>query len=377
MNFTKLTDYIDSLEKRYKIPSADVAIYHDGKNVYRHMAGYSDAAKTKPMRGNEEFFLYSTTKVITVTAAMILIEEGKLSLEDEAGKFYSAFEEMYIDTPKGLKKAEKKLTVKSLLTMTGGLNYNLDSEPLRAFKVKASHENIMEEAMEAIAKMSLSFEPSTHYQYSLCHDVIGGIIEKVSGMKFGEFLRTRIFEPLGMTRTRFSLDETKNPLFLEQYIYEPLQGENRILAKTCPFSMIEGYEGGGAGLVSCVDDYIKFAAMLADGGITKKGDRILSRSTIDLMRTPALDEVCLKDYGKYEMGYSYGLGVRTMVDREKKGAKSPIGEFGWDGAAGAYTFIDVDNDLALFYAQHVRNSSAAGNTIHPKLRDLTYECIGL
>ncbi|HJA92465.1 MAG TPA: beta-lactamase family protein [Candidatus Eisenbergiella merdipullorum] len=376
MDFVKLGNYIDCLESTYHIPAAAITVYHNDRCVFRHFAGYADAAGTRPMKGTSQFFLYSASKVITCTAAMILMEEGKLSLMDEAGKFYPAFARMKVKAENGLREAKNKLTVLSLLTMTGGLSYEMDAEPLLQFRNQKHHENIMEDAMNAIAQIPLDFEPSTHYQYSLCHDVIGGIIEKASGIRLGEYLQSRIFEPLGMQYTRFGFDETQNPNFLEQYSYKDENGckISRAIPKICGFSMIPGYESGGGGLVSCLDDYGKFVGMLAAGGVTADGKRILSEQSIDRMRTPSLSPVCEKEFIRWDQGYSYGLGVRTMVDREKKHAKSPIGEFGWDGAAGAFNFIDTKNDLAMFYAQHVLDCSPAFDVIHPTLRDLTYEC---
>lgn len=376
-DFTKMTKYIDNLSGELDIPGADVAVYRNNECIYRHAEGYSDAAKTKPMNGKEQFFLYSASKVITMTAMMILIEEGKVSLDDEAGKFYPAFYDVCVKTPEGLKKAKNKITVKSLMTMTAGFSYDLNSEPIMEVKAKKVHENPMEEIMNAIARMPLLFEPSTHFQYSLCHDVVGGIIEKASGMKFGEFLKKRIFEPVGMTHTRFALDESDNPDFMEQYVYDDEKKENIPSERKVEYTLIPGYESGGAGLLSCVDDYAKFAAMLAAGGVTKDGVRVLSRESIDKMRTPMLDEKIVHEGAKYYQGYSYGLGVRTMIDKEKCGAKSPIGEFGWDGAAGAYMFVDVENNLSLFYAQQIRNCARCYDIIHPALRDLTYECLGI
>ena len=376
MDFTKMKNYMDRLWPDFRIPGADVIVYQKDQCIFRYMTGYSDDAKTKPMKGDEMFFLYSASKVITCTAAMLLIEDGKISLEDEAGKFYPAFYDMKVKTADGLQKMQNKLTVKALLTMTGGLNYDLNTEPLQQFKAMETHENIMEEAMNAIAASPLDFEPTTHYQYSLCHDVIGGIIEKASGMTFGAFLKQRLFDPIGMTETYFSFDESQNPRFMEQYLRQE-DGADKVIPKKCDYSMIPGYESGGAGLVSTVEDYGKFVSMLANGGVAPNGNRIMTPESIELLRTPSLNAQCDKEFVKAYQGYTYGLGVRVMAHREEFGAKAPNGEFGWDGAASAYNFIDPDNGLSLFYMQHVRGCGVAYDVIHPALRDLVYECMGL
>lgn len=377
MDFTKLTNYMDGLEKEHHIPASDIAVYRNNECIYRHAAGFSDVQRTKPMTGHEQFFLYSATKMITCTAAMILIDDGKLSLDDEAGEFYPEFNDMYVMSENGPVKAHNKLTVRALLSMQGGLSYDLNTAAIRKFKQAEHHDDIMAEAMAAIAASPLLFEPSTHFNYSLCHDVIGGIIEKASGMRFGEFLKTRIFDPIGMTHTRFGIDETDNPDFMEQYRYNDTIKVCVPTSKACEYTLIPGYESGGAGLVSCVDDYIRFCAMLANSGVTKDGTRIVSRERIDEMRTNMLSDKILKDFGRWNQGYGYGLGVRTMINKELCGAKSPLGEFGWDGAAGVYAMIDVDNNIALFYAQQVRDCGPVYYDVHPVLRDLVYECMGI
>ena len=126
-----------------------------------------------------------------------------------------------------------------------------------------------------------------------------------------------------------------------------------------------------------MDDYIKFASALANGGTAENGYELLTRASVDLMRRPHLPADVEPTFEKWPGGYSYGLGVRTMVNPRRKNARSPVGEFGWDGAAGAYALFDPENDLALFYAQHCRKCIVAFDEIHPTLRDMTYDARGL
>ena len=134
------------------------------------------------------------------------------------------------------------------------------------------------------------------------------------------------------------------------------------------------YESGGAGLISCVDDYAKFSAAMANGGNTPDGNRILSPKTIDLMRTNRLNPTQMKDFDwSFLGGYGYGLGVRTMIDPVRCGANSPVGEFGWDGAAGCYVIIDPENRISLFYAQQMREG--LGYYVHPRIRNILYSCL--
>jgi CubicO group peptidase (beta-lactamase class C family) len=138
----------------------------------------------------------------------------------------------------------------------------------------------------------------------------------------------------------------------------------------------DNYESGGAGLISTSNDYILFLDAMCNGGVSREGYKLLSLESINEMRTDQLHGASKKDFGLLEkFGYSYGLGVRTLVDREISGARSPLGEFGWDGAAGAYALIDVENRMAIFYAQHVLGCGYAYGIVHPKIRDLAYEML--
>ena len=140
------------------------------------------------------------------------------------------------------------------------------------------------------------------------------------------------------------------------------------------FRLGSEYESGGAGLISSVDDYIKFANVLCNKGKTQKGEKILSECTIDLMRTNHLDKTSMKDFNWIQMrGYGYGLGVRTMIDKAKGGSLSSIGEFGWGGAAGTYAMIDPENEITVFYAQHMLNNQEP--YVHPRIRNIVYQCL--
>lgn len=228
--------------------------------------------------------------------------------------------------------------------------------------------------MKAIAQQTLSFEPGTHWQYSLCHDVLGGLIEVVSGKNFGDYLKESIFEPVGMKDTSFTFNQEVEKRMASQYIYQDESGRYEQISKHNCFRIGTDYESGGAGLISCTEDYGLFVNALCNDGVTASGERIISRATIDLMRLNHLCETALPDFNWAHLtGYGYGLGVRTMIDRAKGGSLSPVGEFGWDGAAGSYALIDVDNRLGVFYMQHMKNGKHP--YIHPRLRNIVYQCL--
>lgn len=206
-SFEPLTAFVDSLSGHYGIPSCDLIVYKDGEEVYRHLAGFSDAEGKVPASPNDLYRLYSATKVCTCTAALRLIDEGKLDLEDPVSKYLPAYAHLTVKQPDGsIAPAKNVMTVRHLFTMSAGLNYDMNrgGSP-RILKEKGEKAGTVE-ICNAYAEAPLDFEPGTHFQYSLCHDVLGAVIEAASGMRFGEYLKKKIFEPLGMTETFFLTD---------------------------------------------------------------------------------------------------------------------------------------------------------------------------
>lgn len=202
----------------------------------------------------------------------------------------------------------------------------------------------------------------------------GALAEVASGQSFGDYLKTHIFDPLGMDATGFALTDAVRSRMMTQYRRDPDTGTVSAMPAENPYILSPKYESGGAGLISTVDDYVKFAAALTNGGQAADGTRILSSAAVNLMRTNRLDEVRLKDFNWPQLaGYGYGLGVRTLIAPTRGGSLSPVGEFGWDGAAGCYVLTDPENRLTLFYAQQMLPSMC--EYTHPRLRNLLYGCL--
>jgi len=375
MDFQKLTDLLDSLNEK-GIPACDCAVYFNHEPVYRHMSGFSDARKTKKVSNEDVYWLYSVTKVITCTAAMQLVEQGRIGLYDEARKYLPCLENMTVRDGDKIVPAKNVITIHDLFTMCAGFTYDLGTQNILETRKKTNNKATTKEMVAAIAKSPLSFEPSTHYQYSLCHDVLAAIIEVASDKTLGEYMQEHIFNPLGMKNTGFKLTPARKSHMSAQYNAKNDAEYNveDIGLDNC-YALSENYESGGAGLISCVDDYILFVDAMCNDGVGKNGNRIISRESIDLMRQNHLKGECYNDFCQLcKKGYSYGLGVRTLVDDTY--SKSPVGEFGWDGAAGAYALIDPENHIAVFYAQHVKNCTLAFDC-HTIIRDLTYKSLGL
>ncbi|MBR6406012.1 MAG: serine hydrolase, partial [Lachnospiraceae bacterium] len=229
----------------------------------------------------------------------------------------------------------------------------------------------------AFADGPLEFEPGTHYLYSLCHDVLGAVIEVVSGMRFGEYLQKAIYEPLGMTDTTFHPTEAQLARISALMRVNEETGELDYVGNVRSNHRIqEAYESGGGGLVSSVNDYIKLGAALANYGKAWNGYQLLKPETVELYRSCQLGPVQQADMLRIfaqNKGYTYGLGVRRFIDTND--STSPLGHFGWDGAAGFYLMIDPTNNLSYVYAQDVLNSGITFHLIHRQLRDLVYLCM--
>ena len=374
MNFQPLGDFIDSLIDR-GIPSADVIVQRDHETLYRHMAGWRDREAGEVLRGDELYFMYSCSKPITVTAAMQLYERGLFLLDDPVYEYLPEFRDMTVRRADGsVSKAEKPMLVRQLFSMTAGLDYDLNTPALRAMREETGGRCPTREAVRALAKGPLSFEPGERWQYSLCHDVLACLVEVISGQRFADYVKANIFDPLGMTRSAYHMPEGSEGLFAAQYRYNEEKRVAQRVALAAEHVFGPDYDSGGAGIISCVADYAKFVDAMACGGVGATGEVVLSPAAIDLMRENQLGPAQMKDFNWPQLvGYGYGLGVRTAIDRAAGGVMSPVGEFGWGGAAGAYVMIDPSNRLSVFYAQHMLNNMEP--YVHPRIRNITYACL--
>lgn len=393
MDFTKLKDYLDSLIKDQNVPGVDCIVYKEHELVFRYFKGMRDIENKIEIDGNEQYFIFSMTKMLTCVSALQLYEKGKFSLDDPISKYMPEFETMMVsasdyDTSNAVniitgknsgefvanenyRIAQNPITVKNLFTMGAGLNYDLQAEGIKEALSKGKKST--REIVSALSKTILSFEPGTRFKYSLCHDVLAALIEIWSGKNLGEYMSENIFEPLGMKNTFFGpYKDAKKPSAMSAiYRYDNDHCPQR-LPLECPYILSEEYQSGGAGLVSTTEDYAVFLDALANGGIAKNGYKILNSETVELMKKNHLNESQLKDFYQLRKGYGYGLGVRTHINSKESGSLSPIGEFGWDGAAGAFSMVDTDNKLSLTYFQHIYGWDVK---MQEQMRNALYECI--
>ena len=269
MDFTNLKKFLDKAVNVYLAPGVDCVVYKDHEQVFRYYTGMRDIENKIPMDGNELYFIFSMTKMLTCTCALQLLEQGKYLMSDPVSMYLPEYEKMKITT-KALDNeiarkieageviggadavqndgyAKNPITIRDLFTMTAGLDYDLESESIK--KALSEGRTSTRELVRAISETVLGFEPGTRFRYSLCHDVLGALVEVWSGQKFGEYMKENIFDKLGMKDTFFGKpkDEARLSRMPARYIYN----ENRIperLSLDCEYNLSEEYESGGAGL---------------------------------------------------------------------------------------------------------------------------------
>ncbi len=373
MDFSRLTAYLDYLDK-LNVPGCDLAVYRDHEEIYRHQAGYRDLNRTAPVRGDEAYLLYSATKVFTGCAAMQLIEQGKMSLDDPVSAWLPAYARLTVRDEGGVRPAKTVMTVRHLMSMQSGLNYDTETPAVEKVMKDNGMRATTRQIAEAKAEDPLEFDPGTDFRYSFSHDVLAAVIEAVSGQRFSAYLKEHIWEPLHIKGMAMHLNEELEKRLCPLYFYDP---ETYSLKERTREEIEERFntefESGGGGMIGGVADYITFADALACGGSGRDGAHILFPETIQLWSANQLGPRARRSFdGWHRVGYSYALGVRTRVN-SLIGGPGALGEFGWDGAAGAWVMIDPANRLSAFFGMHVLNYGYNYDVIHPTLRALIYE----
>ncbi len=385
MNFRALDTYLDSVLEEKNVPGFGIAVYYRGELAHHYTGGYADLARGIPVAPDTLFNLYSASKIATVTATMQLWEQGRFQLDDPVSAYLPEFREMTVeetgpDGEKTLRPAKTPITIRHLLSMQAGLANPLGIPAVQKVREETGGRCPTREIVRAAAGAPLAFEPGTHFRYSYCHDVLGALVEVVSGERFGDYLRRHIFEPVGMPDTGFGVPEEKRSrMAVEYYNYDSRTKTARSTELRYGYDMRLGpdYESGGGGLASSVPDYAKLAQTLCARGLAPSGERILQPETVERIRENQLSAEALTDFDKFggpsKFGYGYGLGVRTLMDRERNGSRSQNGEFGWDGMLGSYVLIDPEAEVAIFYAQH--EGGSPWWDWHGEMRNAAYSCL--
>lgn len=376
MDISKLQKYLDDMPKR-GIILYDLAISKDGKEIYRHMDGYRDIENKHKIDKNTLYWIYSNSKVITCTAAMRLLEEGKIHLDDPVSKYLPAFKDMKVECGDGnVRDAQNEMKIIHLFTMTGGLDYNFGKPSIMEARNMENADTIS--ICSAMAKDPLHFEPGTRYSYSLCHDVLAAVVEVASGMRFSEYLDKIIFTPLEINKNNmgFVPNNEQTSRLAQAYDYNNAKGTATPISNNNGFRLSGKYESGGAGLFSSVDEYMKVINALSLGGTALNGYRLLKEETVEMMEVNRLCDDAWRDFvGGRLYGYGWGLCGRVHVDPVRSMSLSSVGEFGWDGAHAAFSMVDRKNRVALYFATQLSGCSYAYTDIHPRLRNFAIELL--
>lgn len=364
--FERLDNMLDNALK-FGIPGYDCVVYHKGECVYRRFGGSSSREENIPMNGKELYNIYSSSKLITVVAAMQLWEKGMFDLEDDLCEYMPEFTHMNVKGEGGkITPAKNKIKIKHLFTMSAGMHYDTNADAIIRAKGETNGVCQTREVMRYLATEPLEFEPGTKWRYSFAHDVLAAFIEVLTGKPFGEYVKENIFEPAGMENTTFLFDDSELHKIAEQYRYHADETEelNKLDPDADKYRSDGGfanvgkaiqnykfgtkYESGGAGCISSTDDYIK----LLEGIRTEK---VLKGETFDMMSINQFKEEQLDLFWERPNGYGYGLGFKCPFD-----SNSPLTNVGWGGAAGSHWFIDKENAITLCYHQHVLSGPSAG-----------------
>ena len=344
-----------------RVRGASALVLHRGREVYFGAFGEADAERGIPMGRDTIIRLYSMTKPITAAAVMLLAQRGELDLWDPVSRYLPCFQGQKVWRGGGEVPAARENTIYDLLNMTSGITYPDEAhEPGRRMKAvveeyvrrrRAGERVDTQEYMRGIASVPLCFQPGERWLYGFSADVLGGIIEAVSGMPFGEFLKKESFEPLEMEDTGFSVPGEKQGRLAQYYD----MGEKGSFVSHTDSHLGEyfgedvAFESGGAGLVSTLDDYSHFASMMAHGG-TYKERHILGRKTVEFMGQNRLSEKqrASLDWDSTR-GYGYGCLMRVLMDQGTAGTIASPGEFGWDGWTGNYVTMNPREKLVILY----------------------------
>jgi CubicO group peptidase (beta-lactamase class C family) len=336
-------------------------IARNGKVVDSRVHGFRDRARQLPMQRDTIVRIYSMTKVITSVAVMMLVEEGRLRLDDPVRTYLPAFAAPKVFTggtaaaPR-VSGTDVPITIRHLLTHTSGLIYGFGSDPIDGIYTDAKVLQLptLEAFVSQAASLPLVAPPGDRFAYGLSTDVLGAVVQEVSGEPFDEFIRRRILEPLGMTDTGFTVPESKRGRLAIVYTTGKDGGLVPMAFDGVPYPDPLGrtFPSGGGGLFSTIDDYARFGQMLLNGG-ELDGVRLLGRKTVETMRANHLAHLDRPSTdGSRSEGF--GLGGSVRLDLASGAPLGSVGQFGWSGAATTYFNIDpVEGTLALVFAQHM------------------------
>lgn len=383
-----IKDAIRNAIEKNEIPGANLLVFKKGMEIFYHEDGMASREENKPIKRDTIFRLYSMTKPITAAAAMILMERGKIDLYESVSRYLEGYQNLMVAENGTLVPARRGILIKDLLNMTSGLVYPSEGEAgkateevFREIDEKLFSDNPLStvDIANKLGKCPLVFHPGESWAYGTSADVLGAVIEKVSDMKFGEFLKKEIFEPLGMNDTAFYVPNEKRDRLANAYMADGKDGLTHYTGNNLgiinAMDREPAFESGGAGLVTTIDDYAKFSLMLMNGG-SYRGTYIMHPRTVEYMSTKTLSPDQQKGMSYwYELeGHSYGNLMRVLNDATRAGTINSPGEYGWDGWLGCY-FANCPSDNLNFLFMTQR-TDAGTMEITRKIRNIIISSCG-
>lgn len=380
----RIDEIFSGFVKDNKLAGSTILIARKGKVGYFKSFGFRDVDTKSAMKNDAIFRIASQSKAIISVGAMILQEEGKLLIQEPVSKYLPEFKETKVTQKKAeggyeVVKAKRQITVRDLLTHTSGYSYGYGLASQEWIKAGiqgwyfADRDEPIGETIKRIAALPSDAQPGVEWVYGYSTDILGAVIEKASGMPLDQFLKTRIFDPLGMNDTHFYLP--KNKVDRLTTVYSPKEGKS---LEAAPIAGTMDSQGayvngprksfsGGAGLLSTATDYYLFLQMMANKG-ELNGKRILAPNTVDLMTINHLS-----DDISFRPGQGFGLGFSVVMDKGQRGLPGSVGEYGWGGAYGSTYWVDPKEELVVVYFTQVRPSSIAND--QAMLRALIYQAL--
>jgi CubicO group peptidase (beta-lactamase class C family) len=371
---------VASFIERGVVAGAVTLVARKGEIAHLSAQGHMDIAASREMRTDTIFRLASMTKLVVSAAILMLIEDGQLWLTDPVSTFIPEFGVLSVATATGLVRASPEITLHDLLTHTAGLGCGPSPALLSDVPGGASASDALADVVPRMASIPLCFQPGTEFGYSpeLGFDVLGRVIEIASGQSLDEFLRRRIFEPLGAADLFFHVPPSRLPDVAAVYMRTPVGLRPVKPAGMLAFSTMSEsrYLSGSGGLVGTAEAYGRFAVMLAQGG-ELDGHRLLPRTAVDLMPSNQVGQLPLHTPYIDLTGYRFGLGVRVLDDPGAAGSLASRGTFGWSGAFNTEVWIDpVEQMVSLLLIQRMLDpEDAALRSLGPRIETAVYQAL--
>ena len=380
----RLNEVLKRAVENKEAAGINLLILKDGKEIAYTEAGFSNMEAKKPFERDAILRMYSMSKPITGAAVMLLVERGLISLGESVSKYLSGFKDLKINMEDGTSlPVGRQIFIRDLMSMTSGLPYGYSEGCPTEQKVQKLFDKIDEklytddalntvDIANALGEIGVMFRPGDYWQYGTSADVLGAIVEVVTGMRFGDFLKKEFFEPLDMKDTAFFVPMEKQERLAEAY--ERKDGELHLFKTNhlgLKYMRTEDphFQSGGAGLCSTIDDYSHFAMMLINNG-SYNGKQILSPATVKYMThgrlTPWQQKKMWYDWDGHA-GYSYGCLMQHMIEPEMSYFNTYMDEYGWDGWLGTYFCNSPSNGLSIIMGMQISNPD--GNTIFEKVRN--------